>query len=112
MVPCSRSRISAAPVRMIDSMVIWLMMLFRPPNQPFSSAGLKRARSAMSTGIAVVPRWRWTNSLTSPITICCTLPLPVKAWLMRVASTLSWTCGARPASTSRWKPCGICRAKV
>ena len=112
MVPCSRSRISAAPVRMIESMVTLLMIRISPPNQLFSSAGLKRARSARSTGNALPPRWRWTNSLTSPMTICCTAPLPEKAWLMRVASTLSCRSGARPASTSRWKPCGMYSAKV
>jgi hypothetical protein len=39
-VPCSRSRMRAAPVRMIDSMVIWLMICDRLPNQLLSSVGL------------------------------------------------------------------------
>lgn len=38
-VPCSRSRISAAPVRMIDSMVIWLITSITPPNQAWSGSG-------------------------------------------------------------------------
>jgi hypothetical protein len=50
MVPCSRSRISAAPVRMMDSSVMWLMICTTEPNQALSSAGLKRARNARSTG--------------------------------------------------------------
>jgi hypothetical protein len=31
---------------------------------------------------------------------------PMKAWLMIVASMLSWISGCRPASTSRWKWAG------
>jgi hypothetical protein len=50
MVPCSRSRISAAPVRMMDSSVMWLMICTTEPNQALSRAGLKRARKARSTG--------------------------------------------------------------
>ena len=56
MVPCSRSRISAAPVRMMDNSVMWLMICTTEPNQALSSAGLKRARNARSTGGASVPR--------------------------------------------------------
>ena len=56
MVPCSRSRISAAPVRMMDNSVMWLMICTTEPNQALSSAGLKRARKARSTGGAVVLR--------------------------------------------------------
>ena len=44
-VPCSRSRISAAPVRMIDSMVMLLMTSITAPNQDLFSFGLKRTRS-------------------------------------------------------------------
>ncbi len=50
MVPCSRSRISAAPVRMMDNSVMWLMICTTEPNQALSRAGLKRARNARSTG--------------------------------------------------------------
>ena len=50
MVPCSRSRISAAPVRMIDSIVIDEITFLMAPNQVLLSSGLKRARRASSTG--------------------------------------------------------------
>ena len=56
MVPCSRSRISAAPVRMIESIVTLLMISINAPNQDCSRLGLKRARSARSTGGAALPR--------------------------------------------------------
>ena len=52
MVPCSRSRINAAPVRMMDSMVTLLMISISDPNQDFSRLGLKRMRRANSTGTA------------------------------------------------------------
>ena len=55
-VPCSRSRISAAPVRMIDSSVTWLMSSMTAPNQALFRLGLKRARSARSTGRMVAAR--------------------------------------------------------
>ena len=111
-VPCSRSRISAAPVRMMDSMVIRLTSSISEPNHTFDSAGLKRMRSARSTGGGALPRWRCTHSCTSPSAICCTAPLPAKAWLMRVASMLSCSAGVRPASTSRWKLGGITSTSV
>jgi len=50
-VPWSRSRIRAAPERMMDSMVTVLMTEVTAPNQAGSSEGLKRARTARSTGI-------------------------------------------------------------
>ena len=56
MVPCSRSRISAAPVRMIDSMVTLLMISISAPNQDCSRLGLNRARRASSTGETAPPR--------------------------------------------------------
>ncbi|MNF01203.1 hypothetical protein D3C80_2001610 [compost metagenome] len=55
-VPCSRSRISAAPVRMIDSMVIWLITSITPPNQAWVRLGLNSTRGASSTGRGVSPR--------------------------------------------------------
>ena len=51
-----RYRGSAAPVRMIDSRVTLLMISISPPNHGLSSEGLKRARSARSTGGAALPR--------------------------------------------------------
>ena len=56
MVPCSRSRISAAPVRMMESMVTLLMICISAPNQILFSPGLKRARSSSATGRAVAAR--------------------------------------------------------
>ena len=56
MVPCSRSRISAAPHSRMETMVTWLINCVIAPNQPLSSVGLKRARSASSTGAAAAPR--------------------------------------------------------
>lgn len=53
MVPCSRSRISAAPVRMMDSIVTLLMISIRLPNQACVRLGLKRMRTARSTGSSV-----------------------------------------------------------
>jgi hypothetical protein len=50
MVPCSRSRISAAPVRMIASMVIWLTTSLTAPNQARVRLGLKAVRTTVSTG--------------------------------------------------------------
>ena len=41
--PCSRSRIRAAPVRMIDSMVTWLMISITPPEQMPFGLGLNFA---------------------------------------------------------------------
>ena len=55
-VPCSRSRMSAAPVSTIDSMVMAVMMLLIDPNHDLSSSGLKRERSVRSTGTEVAPR--------------------------------------------------------
>ena len=40
------------------------------------------------------------------------LPAPVKAWLTRVASTLSCNSGRFPASRSRWNSGGITSEKV
>ncbi|MNT56462.1 hypothetical protein D3C72_1937630 [compost metagenome] len=55
-VPCSRSRMRAAPVRMIDSMVMFMMMLLIAPNQTLFSCGLKRARMVRLTGRSTVLR--------------------------------------------------------
>ncbi|MNT00760.1 hypothetical protein D3C72_1352020 [compost metagenome] len=53
MVPCSRSRIRAAPVRMMDSIVTLLMISIRLPNHACVRLGLKRMRTASSTGSSV-----------------------------------------------------------
>ena len=75
-VPCSRSRISAAPVRMIDSIVIELMTLVIAPNQLLSELGLKRARSARSTGRASARR---DSGRRIPPTSLVTIELDVAA---------------------------------
>ncbi|MNN14227.1 hypothetical protein D3C81_1272840 [compost metagenome] len=55
-VPCSRSRISAAPVRMIDSMVIWLITSTTAPNHDCVRFGLNCMRTSSPTGIAGASR--------------------------------------------------------
>ena len=49
-VPCSRSRISAAPVRTIVSVVIWLMRATMLVNQDVSPLGLKALRTTTRDG--------------------------------------------------------------
>ena len=71
-VPCSRSRMRAAPVRMIDSMVTEEMTSVMAPNQLLLRCGLKRALRSRSTGGAAVERVCWRNSFTSPVTMDCT----------------------------------------
>ena len=57
-VPCSRSRISAAPASTMDSRVTWLMISMSEPNHIRLSSGLKRARRFRLTGEAMaVIRW-------------------------------------------------------
>lgn len=55
-VPCSRSRINAAPVSTMASMVILLITSITEPNQTLLSSGLKLARSTSSTGGLLTPR--------------------------------------------------------
>lgn len=71
-VPCSRSRISAAPVRMMDSMVMLLISSITEPNQTELRFGLKRARTSSSAGRVVTARCPCTNAATSPLTMLCT----------------------------------------
>jgi hypothetical protein len=52
---------STAPVRMIDSIVIWLMICESAPNQVLSSLGLKRAQLEIAAG-----RYRRTRRLRAP----------------------------------------------
>ena len=56
MVPCSRSRINAAPVKMIESIVTLLMISINEPNQDGSKLGLNRTRGTSSTGGVTVAR--------------------------------------------------------
>ena len=87
-VPCSRSRISAEPVRMIASIVMLLMSSITDPNHDCVRFGLKRLRSTICTG-AAVPPFRVRNEEISRWMICWIYPLPVNACDMRVASTFS-----------------------
>ena len=67
MVPCSRSRMIAAPVRMIVSMVTWLMMPMTLVNQDVVMFGLKAMRTSRLTGVAAVPSARERKSASSPV---------------------------------------------
>ena len=49
-VPCSRSRMKAAPTRMMDSMVTLLMTSITPPNHSPVRLGLKRTRVTRERG--------------------------------------------------------------
>ena len=65
MVPCSRSRISAAPVSRMPSMVTLLMMALIAANQLASRLGLNMARGTSSTGCGAGARMRCTKARTS-----------------------------------------------
>ncbi|MCY1458858.1 hypothetical protein D9M71_762770 [compost metagenome] len=56
-VPCSRSRSSAVPVRMIARMVMLLTIWITARNQPPSRLGLNSALGLISTGLCSLPRW-------------------------------------------------------
>ena len=68
MVPCSRSRMRAAPVRMTESMVTLLITCITAMNQPDLRLGLKATRTTTSTGAAtaaagnIASTSRWTIS--------------------------------------------------
>ena len=69
-VPCSRSRIRAAPDRMMESRVTWLITSITEPNQALLYSGLKRARRSRLTGEVMTAAW-WLRAkvLTSPRTM-------------------------------------------
>ena len=52
MVPCSRSRTTAAPARMMASIVTLLMMPMTLVNQAVMALGLKAMRTERVTGVA------------------------------------------------------------
>ena len=68
-VPCSRSRISAAPARMTASMVMLSMIFMTPPNQTPFRFGLNLTRTTRGIGRAVPLLRRWTKPLISSITM-------------------------------------------
>ena len=59
--PSTRAARQARIAELIDSMVIALMTLLIAPNQPGSSAGVWRARSASATAGSVASRWPETR---------------------------------------------------
>jgi len=65
MVPCSRSRISAAPVSRMPSMVTLLMIALIAANQLACRFGLNIARGTSSTGCGTGARTRCTKARTS-----------------------------------------------
>ena len=65
-VPCSRSRIYAAPVKTIDNIVILLIIAITEPNHDCVKLGLKRILTSKSTGKLALLRYFAKNSLTSP----------------------------------------------
>jgi len=70
MVPCSRSRISAAPVSTIEIIVTILISSITAPNQALFRFGLNLARSTKSTGNWVFSRCLCRYSLISAAVIC------------------------------------------
>ncbi len=71
-VPCSRSRMRAAPVSTIESMVMLLMTCITAANQDLFRLGLKRTRKARSAGGAAASRYRRAKVRTSSVTIVWT----------------------------------------
>ena len=67
MVPCSRSRIRAAPVRTTVSVVIWLTRATMAPNQEASPLGLNALRMTTRRGSSGFASVRWMNELTRSI---------------------------------------------
>ena len=71
MVPCSRSRTTAAPARMIANMVTLLMMPMMLVNQAVVTLGLKAIRTARLTGgSGALAAWD-TKLPISVEMICC-----------------------------------------
>jgi len=66
MVPCSRSRMKAAPTRMMVSMVTLLITSMTPPNHTPIRLGLKRTRVVKVIGLALLSRVPVRYSFTSP----------------------------------------------
>ena len=100
MVPCSRSRISAAPVRRTDRMVTLLMTCITALNQLESRFGLNMARTTRLIGSAAASSLPLRNFAVSAWMIDCRNTVPLPAWAMAVASTLSWISDLRPARRS------------
>ena len=68
-VPCSRSRITAAPLRIMASMVTLLTICMTDMNQADSILGLYFARTRSSTGSVAVPAARPVNFNSSALTM-------------------------------------------
>ena len=69
MVPCSRSRISAAPVSRMPSWVTLLITAVTAANQAALRLGLNRLRGTSSTGGGGAARPRWAKARISSATM-------------------------------------------
>ena len=113
MVPCSRSRRRAAPVRTIASIVMLLMSCMTPRYQDSYRFGLNFTRTAVWIGRGdASPPPPETYSRSSAPRIRSRYAAPIPAWLMAVASTLICKSGCLPARTSASKSGGMSRTKV
>ena len=70
MVPCSRSRMIAAPARIIASMVTLLMIPMTLVNHAVVMLGLNAMRTSRLTGDSGVPSARERKSCISVMMIC------------------------------------------
>ena len=70
-VPCSRSRTTAAPARMIASMVVEEMTPMTLVNQAVTTLGLKAMRTTWPIGAGGGSSWRVRNLAISSVRICC-----------------------------------------
>ena len=100
MVPCSRSRIKAAPVKMIDSMVILLMICITEVNHSVLQVGIEHdadheidRQVGGTTGIAHIAQHLLADDLLQ-------MPTPLPAMATAVASALTCTLGLRFARRS------------
>ena len=96
MVPCSRSRMTAAPARIIDSMVTLLMICMMAVNQLDSRFGLKRERWTSTTGEDASPDSAPGTNRTSAARMLWIYAVPFPASVMAVASTLICSVGLAP----------------
>ena len=94
MVPCSRSRMRAAPVKMSDSMVTMLMISMSEPNHDCWRLGLNCIRRASSTGVRGLAD-AGDELVHLGLHDLLDIPVAGERLVIRVASTLSWTAGAR-----------------
>jgi hypothetical protein len=106
-VPCSRSRIGAAAVRMTVSSVIWLMTCVIAENHEVLRFGLKAARTTRLVGAPFESALPEMNRWISVAMALRRELAPLPAWATAVASTLIWSPILRWARTSASKFGGI-----